>query len=324
LRAKLLDVDAGILERWIRRETPAKFDRILRLPEVGSEGIRDRPIRNNAAIEQTSPTTNPLTNSVRDDYNSSMSVRNPFEAPEVRSRRGGPVKEPLNRDAIVAEALHQISTCGLNGMSLRKVATALDTGPASLYAYIEDLSELHTLVLDRALEKVSLRGAKDTGWRERLEGVLESYARVLAASPGLAQLAFGTVATGPNALRIMEKLMALLEEGGVDLPTGAWAVDLLVLYVTAIVAERGNGLLPMAPEGSIARVVRTLSEQEHPRLHAARAELLSGTPKQRFRWALEVLLQGILRSRRLPPTRRASALTKRRARMKRPQVGPAR
>jgi AcrR family transcriptional regulator len=245
-----------------------------------------------------------------------MNARNPFEARHVQSRRGGPVKEPLSRDAIVAEALRQLTTHGLDGMSLRKVATALDTGPASLYAYVEDLNELHALVLDRALAKASLREAKNASWRVRLHSVLRSYARVLIASPGLAQLAFGTIAVGPNALRVMEKLLTLLEEGGVDGPTGAWAVDLLVLYVTGIVAERGKGVDPTAPKGAVARALTALSERDYPRLHAARAELLSGTGEERFTWAVDVLLQGILQSRRSPRAGPSIATAKLRTRRK--------
>ncbi len=215
-------------------------------------------------------------------------------------RRGGPVKQPLSRDAIVAESLRQLTANGLDGMSLRKVALALDTGPASLYAYVTDLTELHALVLDLALANVSLRGRKAAPWRERLHGVLRSYAKVLIASPGLAQLAFGTIAVGPNALRITEKLLALLEEGGVDSATGAWAVDLLMLYVTAIVAERGNGVNPVAPEGAVAQAIAAVSQRDYPRVHAAREQLLSGTGEQRFTWALDVFLCGILQSPRSP------------------------
>lgn len=236
-----------------------------------------------------------------------MKRRNPFEARDVESRRGGPVKAPLSRDAIVAEALRQLTANGLDGMSLRKVAIALDTGPASLYAYVEDLDELHALVLDRALAKVQLRDVADTGWRERLQGVLSSYARALIASPGLAQLAFGTIAVGPNALRIAERLLALLEEGGVDSPTSAWAVDLLMLYVTAIAAERGSGVNPVAPDGAVAQAIAALSERDYPRLHAARVELLSGTGEERFSWALDVLLNGILKSRRSSQTEKLAA-----------------
>ena len=129
-----------------------------------------------------------------------MRARNPFEAREVTSRRGGPVKAPLSRQAIVTEALRQLRRDGLAGMSLRKVATALKTGPASLYAYVDDLQELQALVLDRALGSVDARGAKRGAWRANLERLLASYLEVLFASPGLAQLALSTIAVGPNAL----------------------------------------------------------------------------------------------------------------------------
>jgi AcrR family transcriptional regulator len=232
-----------------------------------------------------------------------MGTRNPFEAPPVASRRGGPAKPPLSRDVIVAEALRQLRADGRKGMSLRKVAAALDTGPASLYAYVEDLDELHALVLDRALAKVDVRdhgGYAGADWRGRLLSVLMSYARVLSASRGLAQLAFGSVAVGPNALRITEALLALLEAGGVGLATGAWAVDLLILYVTAVVAEHGDDLEPAAPEGAVARAVAGASQRDYPRVHAAREHLLSGTGEERFRWAIDVFLTGILQTPRPP------------------------
>lgn len=230
-----------------------------------------------------------------------MDAKNPFERSAVKSRRGGAVKPPLSRDAIVREALRQITANGLAGMSLRKVAAALETGPASLYAYVADLNELHALVLDRALARVKCRDSAGAGWRARLQGVLESYARVLLSSPGLAQLAMGTVAIGPNALRMTEALLALLDEAGVDVATGAWAVDLLVLYVTAVVAEHANGLDPARPDGAVARAINAVTESDYPRVHAARAHLLSGTGHERFTWAIDAILRGIQHAPRSRP-----------------------
>lgn len=233
-----------------------------------------------------------------------MVARNPFQAPRVQSRRGGPVKQPLSRDAIVSEALRQLSADGLEGMSLRKVAAALETGPASLYAYVEDLDELRALVLDRALAKVDVRAGEGADWRAGVRAVLASYSRVLSASPGLAQLAFGTIAVGPNALRITEALLGLLAQGGIDPETRAWAVDLLILQATAVVAEHAGGLDPAAPEGRVARAVAGVSERDYPQIHATRAHLLSGTGAERFAWAIDVVLHGI---QQLPRAPRAAA-----------------
>jgi AcrR family transcriptional regulator len=230
-------------------------------------------------------------------------ARNPFEAREVTSRRGGPRKAPLSREAIVTEALGQLKRDGLAGMSLRKVATALKTGPASLYAYVDDLQELQALVLDRALAGVDVRGGKRADWRANLESLLASYLEVLFASPGLAQLALGTIAIGPNALRITERFLGLLGEAGADRRTAAWALDLFLLYATAIAAEHGgrdSKQDPANPQGAVARAVRGVSAGEYPHIHAARQELLSGGGGQRVAWAIDVLLKGILSGARAP------------------------
>ncbi|GLY43183.1 TetR family transcriptional regulator [Amycolatopsis sp. NBRC 101858] len=221
-----------------------------------------------------------------------MPSRDPFRASHVASRRNRPAKPPLSRDAIVAEALRQISQDG-GGMSLRKIATALDTGPASLYAYVDDLSELQALVLDHALDEVTV-GAAGEPWRARLERLLRSYAEVLAKSPALAQLAFQTVAVGPNALRIAEALLEILDEAGVEPATAAWAIDMLTMSMAAAAAGHAYGLDPAAPDSPVAQAVDRVSADEYPRVHAARADIMSGTGDERFAWSVDVLIRGIL------------------------------
>ena len=228
-----------------------------------------------------------------------MSARNPFLAPEVKSRRGGPVKPPLSRDIIVKSTLDLLTQEGLEQVSLRKVAALLDTGPASLYAYVEDLQELYALVLDRALADVDTVGNPRRDWRQRLDALLQSYFHVLVRSPGLAQLALTIVALGPNALRIIEALLGLLQEAGIDTGTAAWAVDLISLHVTANAAEKSyRRKLPSEFIGTIARALDAVSEAEYPRIHAVHDDLVGGTGHERFTWAVDVLIAGILETPR--------------------------
>lgn len=226
-----------------------------------------------------------------------MPSKNPFEGREVVSRRGGPVKAPLSRDRIVAEALRVLAKEGPEGMSLRKVAVALQTGPASLYPYVEDLRGLRALVLDRALAKVDTKVSKRSAWRAQVKAILESYLTVLMEKPGLAQLAQTTIAYGPQSLRIVDALLGSLEEGDVDRRTAAWSVDLLLLYVTAIAAEQSHGLEPGSPEGPLSRALANASPADFPRVHAARDELISGEGPERFAWAIDVLVDGMLANR---------------------------
>jgi AcrR family transcriptional regulator len=224
-------------------------------------------------------------------------MSNPFQPRAVRSRRGAPAKPALSQDAIVSAALGLLVREGPEGMSLRKVASALDTGAASLYAYVEGLEELQALVCDRGLSAVKTARSRKLGWREQLVALLDSYLLVLLGTPGLAQLALKTIAIGPNALRILEAQLALLAAGGIDRGTAAWASDLLLLYVTAIAAEQTERRKRSDPLGPVARVMETISGADYPSIFAAREELLSGGPS-RARWAIDVLLEGIRKTPR--------------------------
>jgi AcrR family transcriptional regulator len=227
----------------------------------------------------------------------------------VKSRRGGPVKAPLSREVIVEEAFRQLTAEGLKGMSLRKVAAALETGPASLYAYVNDLRELQTLVLDRALANVKLP-QPGRPWRERLAQLLYAEVEVLCASPGLAQLAFGAIATGPNALRIAETLLGILDDGGVAPATAAWAIDLLQLYVTAGAAEKADSAHHSNVVDGVEQMFSLTSSEEFPHIYAAESEMLSGTGAERFAWAINVLMDGILQHPRTPEQRSQKATKK--------------
>jgi AcrR family transcriptional regulator len=231
------------------------------------------------------------------------------------SRRGGVVKEPLSRDRIVAVALASLEQDGLAGMSLRKIAQALETGPASLYAYVENLEELQALVLDKALAEVKTKPSREQDVRARLTAVLGSHLSVLLSKPGLAQLAMTTIAVGPNGLRIVEALLGILEDAGVDAATAAWAVDLLTLYTTAIAAEQSHRQAQEHADGAdtlapVARAIAAVSADTHPRIVAARDHLVSGTGQGRGAWAIEVLLSGILHTPRVPEPATAPASTR--------------
>jgi len=86
--------------------------------------------------------------------------------PAPRSRRERPAKPPLSRDAIVAAALEIARTEGIEALSMRRVAQALDTGAASLYVYVADRDELHALVFDAAIGTIEIEPTDPARWRE--------------------------------------------------------------------------------------------------------------------------------------------------------------
>ena len=237
------------------------------------------------------------------------------EAPRnIISRRNRPAKAPLSRDVIVSTALHILERDGLAGLSLRRVATALDTGAASLYVYVANLEELHALMLDRALAAVQPAEAPSLPWRDRLKAFLLAYLHVLCNRQGLAQLALSTIASGPNSLRIWEALLGLLKEGGADDLRAAWGIDLLTLYVTAIAAEQSVRRESDQGLGRVKNALSTVSEKQFPLVFALKEALLSGGGETRGEWALDVIIDGIAGGRLQRSASSAPRPTKRRGR----------
>ncbi len=86
-----------------------------------------------------------------------------------------------------------------------------------------------------------------------------------------------------------------------DRGRAAWAVDLVLLYCTAIAAEHGNGLNPGHPEGPLVPAIRGAREEDFPMIHASREELLAGTGDERVSWCIDVMLNGVLTTARPTP-----------------------
>ncbi len=202
----------------------------------------------------------------------------------------------------MAAALGVLREEGLGKVTMRRVAQELDTGHASLYVYVRDTGDLHAQVLDAMLAPVLEPGperAPETSagpaWRDQLKALLTRYLDVVAAHPEIARMAISTRPNGPHYAGLLERVAALLSAGGIGGRRAAWALDLLLLYPTALAAEhpgQGRETARGAADASLAWLSAP-DPGDHPHLAALGGELLSGTPAERVDWALDVLLNGI-------------------------------
>ncbi|MEW2517145.1 TetR/AcrR family transcriptional regulator [Actinacidiphila alni] len=217
------------------------------------------------------------------------------------SRRERPAKPALSLEGIVATALGIMRAEGLERVTMRRLAQELDTGPASLYVYVGNTAELRAYMLDELLGGLDLSPVTAPGdWRERLVTVLWSYGSALMEYPGLAQSALVTRPAGPGYLRMVDGLLALLAEGVPEDRT-AWAVDLLLHFVTATATEQGTRKVAddaRREESDLTAAILAATPRTFPRIAALGMDLVSGTGEQRLGWAFDVLLNGILETPR--------------------------
>ncbi|AJC61427.1 TetR/AcrR family transcriptional regulator C-terminal domain-containing protein [Streptomyces sp. 769] len=210
------------------------------------------------------------------------------------SRRARPAKAPLRRDVIVRTGLEILDRDGLDALTMRRVAKELDTGPASLYVYVANRDDLMAAMLDEALGHVPLT-AEGT-WQQQLQALATAAIEAMSRHEGLATVALGVIPTGDNVLLVLDRMLALLKEGGLDDTTAAWAVDLLWLHTAAAATEQSA----YDTKGADEEATITAADQRYAALPADRYPMITSlrhalfSPGDRDAWSLNVLINGIL------------------------------
>jgi len=225
------------------------------------------------------------------------------------SRRERPAKPALTRAGIVATALAVMRAEGLDRVTMRRLATELDTGPASLYVYVRNTAELHAAMLEELLGQIDLSpvtasasaSASASGdWQERLIAVLTSYTAILFEHPGLAQSALVTRPSGPAYFGLVDGILALLAAGGISPDRASWAMDLLLHVATATAVEHGvreRAIDARDEEDALAAALRDMPADRFPHIAAiGAAELMSGPG--RLDWGFRVLINGVVNTPR--------------------------
>lgn len=219
--------------------------------------------------------------------------------PPWRAPRKPPKRRRLTRELIVDAALRVLDESGLDGLSMRRLADELQTGPASLYAHVADKEDLLDLILDRALAEVDHPEPDPTRWQEQIKHVLRDWHRVLLSHRDLARVGQARIPTEPNGLVAMEHVLAILRSGGLPDQVVAWAGDLLPLYVnahayeTSLFAARQDHVAENWPE-SLRDYFASLPADRFPTIVALAGPLTySASADDRFLFGLDILIQGL-------------------------------
>lgn len=105
---------------------------------------------------------------------------------------GRPPNPLLSKQRIRTAALALIDDSGLDGLSMRKLAAALDVKAASLYFHYPTKEDLLDDVASEIMEQVDTSAFDGDDWRAGVIGWARSYRAALAAHPNIVPfLAYG-------------------------------------------------------------------------------------------------------------------------------------
>ncbi|MEV7551660.1 TetR/AcrR family transcriptional regulator C-terminal domain-containing protein [Amycolatopsis sp. NPDC089917] len=217
-----------------------------------------------------------------------------WERPEPPSR---PALAPLSRERIVQAAIRLADADGLDAVSLRKVATALDVGPMRLYGYIEGKEELLDLMVDATHAEIRASGE---GWREVLRSHAEAMRRAVRRHEWLADLLGGRPQLGPEALATSESVMSGLDDIGVDeiMPLvsaiNAYTIGAVRREIAERRAERATGMDEKHWQAELGPyLTRSFATGKLPALAKVVHDAVHLDADETFRIGLDCLLDGI-------------------------------
>jgi AcrR family transcriptional regulator len=203
-------------------------------------------------------------------------------------------------DRVTRTALELVARDGYEALTMRRLAAALDTGPASLYAHVVNKDDLDDLLIGAVCAQVRLPDPDPARWRDQVRDVCEQLRDQYLAYPGLSRAAMAAAPTNRETLRLAEGLLTLLITGGVDPQRAAWGIDALVLYVGAYCLEISayERRRTSSTDGWVVSREELLSRfaalpDSFPQTRRYAAELTAGQGHERFDFTLGLILGGL-------------------------------
>ena len=208
--------------------------------------------------------------------------------PKTRSAQGD--LPPITRQVVLEAAIRLVRAHGVEALSVRRLAADLDVWPTTIYHHVGGTKNgLLTLTLDEFAGAFELPPHDDRPWQEAVEEIAWNLRRLLGEYPGVAAYLLTAATPGPNAQRIMERLLELLvEQAGLSVTEAFDAFQVLMGYVLGYIQRAEQG----ATESRVERYAE-LGDSAHLPLTAQVARVLPTADDDRFRGGLRIVLDGI-------------------------------
>lgn len=232
----------------------------------------------------------------RGAYHEGMANRSVATAPEPSwwGAKRPESRSAIDREAIVAAAIEVLDEIGLDGLSMRRVASKLGTGAASLYWHVADKDQLIDLMLDRIMGEIELPEPDSEHWEEQIKVFAREGRKMFSRHADIAQATLGRVPIGPNLVRITEWVLTVLRGAGVPDRAAAWFPDLGALVVAAQSVE--DHLVSTTDDEMIQAMAEYFSQlpaDRFPNVLAVGPALTEGGADERFEFGLELLIRGL-------------------------------
>ncbi|WP_067186792.1 TetR/AcrR family transcriptional regulator [Microtetraspora niveoalba] len=170
----------------------------------------------------------------------------------VSARRG----TPLSPEEIHAEALRLIDERGVEALSMRKLAAALDVNPMSLYHHVPNKEALLDGVRGLVLSEIELPADDSSDWREQIRALGAGLRALAHRHPSL----YPYMCAHPGLMHqdgVAEVLRRVLTAAGVPAERLGAMRNALFAFTAGFLLSEINGVFP-APDDAAFEEALTL------------------------------------------------------------------
>ncbi|MDN3022095.1 TetR/AcrR family transcriptional regulator C-terminal domain-containing protein [Streptomyces sp. S.PB5] len=133
-------------------------------------------------------------------------------------RTGRGPKPAYSRADIAAAAVRIADADGLDAVSMRRVAAEIGCGTMSLYNYVPRKEDLYELMVDLISGEYEFSAEGCGDWRADMMDFARQARGIMRRHPWVVRVMSTVYAVSPNALRVLDRVLACLED--LDLPAG--------------------------------------------------------------------------------------------------------
>lgn len=202
--------------------------------------------------------------------------------------------QKIRRDQVIQAALDLLGQEGLDGLTLRKLALALDIQAPSLYWHFSGKQALIDAVADALVMNVVLPQGPDQPWDSRLRQIAAALRQALLKHRDGARVFAGTYVVSDHVLRINEAMLEAFALAGVDVSRASTYSFSVLYYILGFVMEE-QALGPHSEFDVASRktAFEELAKRSYPRNLAAREAIFSTDFDARFSTGLELIIAGV-------------------------------
>lgn len=159
------------------------------------------------------------------------------------ARKPGP---QITRAEVVEAAAAVLARDGYDGLTMRAVAAEIGVRAASLYWHVKGKEDLSLLLFDHLIDNLDY-GPLTDDWRTDLRSMAERLRNRLVGTRDITRLFPESYASGPRAIRSLERGLGLLRQAGLPASEALHAYGVALAFIVGWsrfeVTRRANAAL---------------------------------------------------------------------------------